>query len=106
MPPLATFERDLTAEALIADWINLDLPARQSFAQWQVVPALSTYRPRRIGDGGGHRHHPSFAHRAIHQGRTIISKLEDDIRRFGTLPQDPISIDWEFSPRNGRRVVR
>jgi len=45
MPPLATRERDLTAEALITDWINSDLPARQSFAQWQTAHFGSTSVP-------------------------------------------------------------
>ena len=37
MPLLATSERDLAAETLLANWINTALPARQSFAQWQVA---------------------------------------------------------------------
>jgi mono/diheme cytochrome c family protein len=35
MPPIATNERDLAAEQLLTDWINLALPTRQNFAQWQ-----------------------------------------------------------------------
>ena len=45
MPPLATHERDLTAEAMIADWINTDLPTRQSFAEWQTSEFGSTSDP-------------------------------------------------------------
>ena len=37
MPPLATNERDLVAEQLIADWINLELPTRQSLTEWQLA---------------------------------------------------------------------
>ena len=37
MPPLATSERDLAAEQLLRDWINLDLPSRLSLAQWQTL---------------------------------------------------------------------
>ena len=37
MPPLATAERDLAAEALITEWITTVLPSRQSFAQWQTA---------------------------------------------------------------------
>jgi glucose/arabinose dehydrogenase len=45
MPPLGTSERDLTAEQLLTDWINTVLPARQSFAQWQVANFGSTTAP-------------------------------------------------------------
>lgn len=37
MPPLATNELDSVAIQLLTDWINLALPARQTFAQWQVA---------------------------------------------------------------------
>lgn len=40
MPPLATFRRDLAAEALLTDWIN-DL----SYAEWQVIHFGSTAHP-------------------------------------------------------------
>jgi hypothetical protein len=36
MPPLATNELDPNAIQLLTDWINVDLPQRQSFAEWQV----------------------------------------------------------------------
>jgi hypothetical protein len=45
MPPLATFERDLASEQLLTDWINLALPSRQSFAQWQQAHFASTSAP-------------------------------------------------------------
>lgn len=45
MPPLATNERDLAAEALIAEWINNVLPSRESFAQWQTTHFGSTTAP-------------------------------------------------------------
>jgi mono/diheme cytochrome c family protein len=45
MPLLATSERDLTAEALITSWINSELPARKSFAQWQTMHFGSTSLP-------------------------------------------------------------
>lgn len=45
MPPLATTERDFAAEALITDWINNDLPARESFADWQMTHFGSTTDP-------------------------------------------------------------
>jgi mono/diheme cytochrome c family protein len=44
MPPLATSERDLGAEQLLADWIQT-LAARQSFAQWQAAQFGSTSAP-------------------------------------------------------------
>lgn len=57
MPPLGTNERDLVAEQLLADWINVSLPARQSFAQWQMSYFLSTTAPNAQGsanpDGDG-----------------------------------------------------
>ena len=40
MPPLATFRRDLAAEALLTDWIN-DL----NYAEWQVIHFGSTAHP-------------------------------------------------------------
>jgi hypothetical protein len=45
MPPLATRERDLAAEALLTAWINVELPARQSFPQWQVTHFAGTTSP-------------------------------------------------------------
>ncbi len=45
MPPLATNERDLEAEALLAAWITQALPGRQSFAQWQAAEFFSTTDP-------------------------------------------------------------
>ena len=36
MPPLATNEQDLTAEALLADWIA-SLQGRQTFTEWQAT---------------------------------------------------------------------
>lgn len=45
MPPLATNERDLAAEAMITAWINSELPARESFSQWQVAEFGSTSNP-------------------------------------------------------------
>ena len=36
MPPLATNQRNLEAEQLLTDWINVALPARRSFAEWQA----------------------------------------------------------------------
>ncbi len=45
MPPLATHQRDLAAEALITAWIDSELPSRQSFAQWQTTHFGSTTHP-------------------------------------------------------------
>jgi hypothetical protein len=45
MPPLATRERDLGAEALLTAWINTELPTRESFAQWQVTHFAGTTSP-------------------------------------------------------------
>lgn len=45
MPPLGTFERDLAAEQLLADWIDTALPDRQSFAQWQMARFGSSSTP-------------------------------------------------------------
>ncbi len=45
MPPLATNERDLDAEALLTAWITQELPSRQNFAQWQVTEFASTTDP-------------------------------------------------------------
>jgi hypothetical protein len=45
MPPLGTNERDLAAETLITNWINSALPARKTFAQWQVTHFGSTALP-------------------------------------------------------------
>lgn len=36
MPPLATNKVDAAAVALLTDWITIDLPERQTFAEWQV----------------------------------------------------------------------
>jgi mono/diheme cytochrome c family protein len=46
MPPLATHQLDQTAIQLVASWINTELPARQTFAQWQVAWFGSTNNPQ------------------------------------------------------------
>ncbi|HJT81675.1 MAG TPA: hypothetical protein VJ719_10790, partial [Chthoniobacterales bacterium] len=45
MPPLATNELDPNAIQLLTDWINVDLPQRQTFAEWQVDHFGSTNNP-------------------------------------------------------------
>ena len=45
MPPLATNERDLDAEALLSAWIQTELPTRRSFADFQVQYFGSTTNP-------------------------------------------------------------
>jgi hypothetical protein len=45
MPPLATYARDLDAEALITAWINGDPAASQTYAQWQMIHFTSTTDP-------------------------------------------------------------
>lgn len=45
MPLLATHELDLGAIQLISDWINLSLPSRVSFSQWQIAGFGSTTAP-------------------------------------------------------------
>ncbi|MCB1100813.1 MAG: PQQ-dependent sugar dehydrogenase, partial [Kiritimatiellae bacterium] len=50
MPPLATYELDHTNIALIRDWIVNELPARQSYEQWQIAHFGTTNAP---GSGRG-----------------------------------------------------
>ncbi|MGZ5553529.1 MAG: PQQ-dependent sugar dehydrogenase, partial [Chthoniobacterales bacterium] len=45
MPPLATNELDPNAIQLLTDWITQSLPARQSFADWQVANFGATSNP-------------------------------------------------------------
>jgi mono/diheme cytochrome c family protein len=48
MPPLATNERDLTAETLMSDWI-VSLQGRQSFTEWQAAQFNSIGGPGSAG---------------------------------------------------------
>jgi glucose/arabinose dehydrogenase len=45
MPPLATYRRDLAAEALLTAWINEDPNASPTYAEWQTVHFASTTHP-------------------------------------------------------------
>jgi hypothetical protein len=87
MPPLATNERDLVAEALITDWINT-LGTRQSFAQWQA----SSFGP--IGGGGVPGAEPD-----------ADPDLDGHLNRLEYLLGDnPLVLDQPFAPsasRNG-----
>ena len=42
MPPLVTNEVDQDAVQLVTDWINKELPGRQSFTDWQIQHFGST----------------------------------------------------------------
>ena len=57
MPPLGTSERDPAAEALLTNWINNTLPARQSYPQWQAehfpTPDALNSLPGDDADGDG-----------------------------------------------------
>jgi hypothetical protein len=63
MPPLATYERDLAAEALLTAWIN-DV----TFAEWQVIHFGSTTHPDAGADddpdGDGQNNRIEFVLRA------------------------------------------
>ena len=57
MPPLATNVIDQSAIDLVSNWINMDLPSRQSFTQWQAAkftnPAAPGAQPNADPDGDG-----------------------------------------------------
>ncbi|WP_166442944.1 PQQ-dependent sugar dehydrogenase [Phragmitibacter flavus] len=79
MPPLATTERDLAAEQLLTDWINLALPSRQSYAEWQQenfpTPDAPNSQPGDDADNDG-----------------TINRLEF------LLGQDPLAINPPWQP--------
>lgn len=50
MPPLATRELNTEAIQLLADWITLDLPDYQRYADWQAVRFGSTTDPKAAPD--------------------------------------------------------
>jgi glucose/arabinose dehydrogenase len=81
MPPLATNERDLASEQLIADWITLDLPSRQNFAQW-----TTTYFP-----GGGANSQPG----ADPDGDGETNALEFLRRTSPLVAQPPLALGIE-----------
>ncbi|MBX3741628.1 MAG: PQQ-dependent sugar dehydrogenase [Akkermansiaceae bacterium] len=57
MPPIGSNVIDSSGVALLTDWINADLPARRSFAQWQVAmfgdPPPARAAPDQDPDGDG-----------------------------------------------------
>lgn len=64
MPPLGTSELDQTNLALLSSWITAELPARQTFAQWQQWWFNSTNaanaQPTADPDGDGHSNREEF----------------------------------------------
>jgi mono/diheme cytochrome c family protein len=68
MPPLATNELDLTAIQLLTDWITLDLPTRQSLAEWQTAnfgsPTAPNAAPGADPDNDGLRNDFEFLARS------------------------------------------
>ena len=45
MPPLGSSELDQKNIALLTEWINSSLPARQTYADWRLEKFLSTTSP-------------------------------------------------------------
>jgi glucose/arabinose dehydrogenase/mono/diheme cytochrome c family protein len=68
MPPLATNELDPAAIDLLTDWITLDLPTRQSLAEWQTAnfgsPAAPNAAPGADPDNDGLRNDFEFLARS------------------------------------------
>lgn len=64
MPPLATTERDMAAEALLTAWITESLPSRRSFSEWQTahfpVPDAPGSLPGDDADGDGTANRSEF----------------------------------------------
>ncbi len=80
MPPIATNERDLAGEQLVADWITQALPGRRSFSEWQEFHFGSAEAPDAApdkdpdGDGRNNR----FEHLAgtVPTGASSVSPRE------------------------------
>jgi hypothetical protein len=79
MPPLATNERDLAAEALLTSWINTALPNRLSFTQWQTA---------KFGGSGGAAAQPAADPDGDGQNNTL---------EF-FLGEEPLTIDPPYLP--------
>jgi hypothetical protein len=62
MPPLATFVADPAGVALLTDWIQGELPARQSYANWrdQNIPSGFDTSPTADSDQDGRNNHQEF----------------------------------------------
>ncbi len=82
MPPLATFERDTQAVALVQAWIA-ELPSRQTFAQWQIANFGATNAP-----GSGPQDDPD--------GDGEVNDFEFDVDGDPLLAEGPwpVTVGW------------
>ena len=87
MPPLATSERDLDAEALVSSWITQDLPVRQSFDEWRTA---------RFGASPG----PNSGPTEDWDGDGLNNLLEYLRSTDPKLPSQPLSLSLGLSAGN------
>jgi hypothetical protein len=69
MPPVATNEQDPEAIALLTDWIEQELPGRQTFTEWQTFhfgsPSEEDGQPTADPDGDGKRNNWEYLARTL-----------------------------------------